>query len=162
MGNIEIWVEHRSPIPSSLQVLIQMSNYNPFKSAVAQLSTPEAIAWYKSTALETAYCFGEGIVTLAAATLRAGQLFRLFIHVLYETILEASRPAAQPQLCLAGSAPIALLPALCEPHPDWQRYVRRQVKTTMVDSRDWAPMMGDRILVTPVPKKRRGGRKAAK
>jgi hypothetical protein len=59
-----------------------MSNntYNPFRSAIAQIHTPEAIDWYKVTALECLYCFCEGLVTLMAATFYAGQLAHISLY----------------------------------------------------------------------------------
>jgi hypothetical protein len=126
-----------------------VSNYNPFKSALHQLSTPEAIAWYKSTAVEVFHCFCEGLLVLMAGTLYAGQLAREFCWVVYQTILEANRKP-QLQLC-PTAAPIALLPAQVPQHPDWDRFIRRQVKTAMIDALDWAPVEGDRVLVTAAP-----------
>jgi hypothetical protein len=92
---------------------------NPFPAVAAQLSSPEAVAFYKSVALECLYCFCEGLVILIAGTLRAGQITRELIHSAHQVILEMNcKPQGIP--ALPGFQPIALLPATsgAAQHPD--------------------------------------------
>jgi hypothetical protein len=139
--------------------------YNPFKSAIAQLSTPEAIAWYKSTAVEVFHCFCEGLLVLMAGTLRAGQILRELIHSAHQVILEINTPAPISVLALPGGVAPLALPAVALPHPDrsrayrqWSKSVWQQYALSGHDVHGWC----DRVLVTPAapaPKRRRGGRK---
>jgi hypothetical protein len=53
---------------------------NPFPFVFAILTSPGAIAFYKTLPREFAICFGEGVILLMATTLRAGQITRELIH----------------------------------------------------------------------------------
>lgn len=72
---------------------------NPFPAAAAQLSSPEAVAWYKSVALECLYCFCEGLVILMAGTLRAGQITRTVLDAWIDA--QMGRGAATAPECVA-------------------------------------------------------------
>jgi hypothetical protein len=104
---------------------------NPFPAVAAQLSSPEAVAFYKSVALECLYCFCEGLVILIAGTLRAGQITRELIHSAHQVILEMNRkPQGIP--ALPGFQPIALLPPVsgAAQHPDTVKDWSRVQKTS--------------------------------
>jgi hypothetical protein len=104
---------------------------NPFPSVAAQLTSPEAVAFYKSTALEVFYCFVEGLTVLMAGTIRAGQVTRELIHSAHQVILEINRKP-QAVLVLPAFQPIALLPAVSgfAHHPDTVRAWGRVQKTS--------------------------------
>jgi hypothetical protein len=108
---------------------------NPFPFVFAILTSPGAIAFYKTLPREFAICFGEGVILLMATTLRAGQITRELIHSAHQVILHINQPQ-----------PIALLPV-----------VRQRAKTSQV-----IPWDGQTIIITPPPKpkSKRKGRKA--
>lgn len=53
---------------------------NPFPIAFAALTSPNAIAWYRATAVEVMLCFVEGLVILMAGTCRLGQLAHIALY----------------------------------------------------------------------------------
>jgi hypothetical protein len=138
---------------------------NPFPAVAAQLSSPEAVAFYKSCALECLYCFGAGLLILIAGTIRTGQILRELIYAGCQVILEINAPVPAAVLALPGAATLPALPAVALPHPDrdrayrqWSKSVWQQYALSGHDVHDWC----DRVLVTPAapaPKRRRGGRK---
>jgi hypothetical protein len=146
---------------------------NPFPSVAAELTSPQAVAFYKSLALECFYCFGTGLLVLMAGTVRAGQILRELIHAGYQTILEMNQSAPTPVLALAGVSQLAL-PATTLPHPDRlgaeNRQFRQAIKEVQQQCAEWGHAIeGVTMLIPPAvipaaaqevqPTPRRRGRK---
>jgi hypothetical protein len=71
-----------------------MSNYSPFKAAIAQLHTPEAIAYYKLCSEQDAQAVAIATVKIGAALYEAAVMaynLGVFVQALYES----SKPAPE-------------------------------------------------------------------
>ena len=89
-----------------------MSNYSPFKAAIAQLHTPEAIAYYKLRAEQDVQSVAVVTVKIGVAFYQAAVMtygLGIFIRALYESTKPVPETMPQP---LLPSAPVLLaLPA---------------------------------------------------
>lgn len=143
----------------SNRFLTIMNAKNPFPIALAVLTSPNAIAWYKAVAVEVMLYFCEGLVILMAATIRAGQVFRELIHSAYEIILEINCKRIH---CVIGIEPIGLIPSVVMAHPDRiamsDRSLRRELKDLDIacyrlgKALDSDAIVSNRILITPPPR----------
>jgi hypothetical protein len=91
-----------------------MSNYSPFKAAVAQLHTPEAIAYYKLRSAQDAQTTLVATVKIGAALYEAAVMaynLGAFVRALYES----TKPAAEvTAIVVAQSAAIDVYESIDE------------------------------------------------
>lgn len=74
-----------------------MSNYSPFKAAIAQLHTPEAIAYYKLRSEQDAQAVAVATVKIGAALYEAAVMaysLGVFVRALYESTKPAPEVTA--------------------------------------------------------------------
>jgi hypothetical protein len=141
-----------------------MNTYNPMQAAyyaaVAELTSEQAQQFYRNTALEFLYCFGEGLLVLISGTVRLGQLTGDCVHN-WLNKQYSGKALAVTQRLLTGVTPIALLPAQT-PKPNTSAVStettlpRIERNTPLVDR--MISVVDTSVIGKPKPKTARSGR----